>query len=323
MAAKSPEATRSGVVLVDKPEGPTSHDVVAEARRALGERRIGHTGTLDPFASGLLVLCVGRATRLVEYFHRLDKGYRARVRLGVETETHDREGEVVRESDAWRSLDDERIRSALASLTGSVLQRPPAFSAKRVGGERAHRAARAGRELVLEPVRVRVHALELVELDLPRVEIEARVGTGTYLRALARDLGRAFGCGGHLEALRRTRIGPFAVEEALAPDELGSAAEPREAGARHRAWIEPADALVWLPSRLLDDAEARAVAHGSVVAEGEIEPPRWSGPAEPEDEEGPETGNAPVALLHAGRLAAVAERRDGRLQPRKVFADAP
>ncbi len=321
MAATRADPTRSGVLLVDKPEGPTSHDVVVEARRALDERRIGHTGTLDPFASGLLALCVGSATRLVEYFHRLDKAYRATVRFGVETETHDTEGGVVSESDGWRALDRDDIATALGSLTGVVSQRPPSFSAKRVDGERAHRAARAGREVELEPVEVHVHALELVALDLPDAEIRARVGTGTYVRALARDLGRRLGCGAHLRALRRTRIGPFRVDEAIPIDALagGPGGAPQED--RRGWWIAPAEAFVWVPSRTLSDEEARRVAHGSAVGLGGLEPPRW--PA------GDSTGDVevaegdPVALLHGDRLAAVAEVRGERLQPRKVFADAP
>lgn len=320
MAATRADPTRSGVLLVDKPEGPTSHDVVVEARRALDERRIGHTGTLDPFASGLLALCVGSATRLVEYFHRLDKAYRATVRFGVETETHDTEGAVVSESDGWRALDRDGIASALGSLTGVVSQRPPSFSAKRVDGERAHRAARAGRELELEPVEVRVHALELVTLDLPDAEIEARVGTGTYLRALARDLGRGLGCGAHLRALRRTRIGPFRVDEAIPVDALadGPAVAPEDD--RPGPWIAPAEAFVWVPSRTLSDEEARRVAHGSAVGLGGLEPPRWTAEDAPGEAEAAE--GDPVALLHGDRLAAVAEVRADRLQPRKVFADA-
>lgn len=313
------ETAPSGVVLVDKPEGPTSHGVVARARSALGERRIGHTGTLDPFASGLLVLCVGPATRLVEYFHDLDKTYRARLRLGVETATHDTEGDVVGDSDAWRSVDRGRIAAALGSLTGAIRQRPPAFSAKRVDGERAHRVARAGREVELEPVEVRVHALELVELHLPSVVLEARVGTGTYVRALARDLGRELGCGAHLTSLRRTRIGPFRVERAAAPDAVGEARERWESGMRDGAWLEPAEALPWLPVRELDEDEARLVVHGSQVELGRLEPPGW--PESPDDGQAVNGGEGPVVLLHGGRLAAVAERRGERLQPRKVFAD--
>lgn len=314
MTTRRSESGLFGVLLVDKPEGPTSHDVVQAARRALGERRVGHTGTLDPFASGLLVLCVGRATRLAEYFHSLDKEYRALVRLGVETDTLDPEGAVVAESDAWRDLDAERVAGALDTLTGSVLQRPPAYSAKRVDGERAHRAARKGRDVELEPVRVEVHELEAVSIEIPEVEIRARVGTGTYVRALARDLGRALGCGAHLTRLRRTRTGPFEVGRAVDAAALDRADAPVGPGELGEAWYRPAGALAWLPTRELDGEEAAAVGHGSSVERGRIEAPRWVG------SDG--AASEPVVLLHDGRLVAVAEPRDGRLQPRKVFARA-
>ena len=312
MTTEGSEAAPFGTLLVDKPEGPTSHDVVALVRRVLGERRVGHTGTLDPSASGLLVLCVGRATRLAEYFHALDKEYRAVVRLGVETDTHDREGEVVAESEAWRELERDRVDEALSSRTGRISQRPPAFSAKRVGGERAHRAAREGREVELDPVPVTVHELEVTGFRPPDVELRAVVGTGTYVRALARDLGRDLGCGAHLRTLRRTRVGPFEVARALEVAALEEAGEEVLPTALGTAWLEPADALRWLPRRELDDGEARAVGHGTPVPRGRILPPR--------DEAA--SADGPVVLVHEGRLLAVAEERGDRLQPRKVFSRA-
>ena len=313
MTTEGSETSPFGILLVDKPEGPTSHDVVARVRRVLGEGSVGHTGTLDPFASGLLVLCVGRATRLAEYFHALDKEYRAVVRLGVETETHDREGAVVVESEAWREVERGRLDEALSSLTGQISQRPPAFSAKRVGGERAHRAARQGREVELDPVPVTVHALEVTGFRPPEVELRAVVGTGTYVRALARDLGRDLGCGAHLRTLRRTRVGPFEVARALEVAALEEAGEAVLPGALGSAWRQPAEALSWLPRRELDDDEARAVGHGTPVPRGRIRPPR-EGASAPAD--------GPVVLVHRGRLLAVAEEKGDRLQPRKVFSRA-
>ena len=274
---------------------------------------MGHTGTLDPFASGLLLHCVGRATRLAEYFHALDKEYRAVVRLGVETDTHDREGAVVAESEVWRDVERNRLRQALSALTGQIRQRPPAFSAKRVGGERAHRAAREGREVELEPVPVTVHGLEVTAFRPPDVELRAIVGTGTYVRAIARDLGRDLGCGAHLRTLRRTRIGPFEVARAVevaALEDVGEGVLPSALG---EAWREPSAALSWLPRRELDDDEADAVLHGTPVPRGRIRPPRDTTAA---------TGGGPIVLVHEGRLLAVAEERDDRLQPRKVFARA-
>ena len=313
MTTEGSEAAPFGILLVDKPEGPTSHDVVARVRRVLGERSVGHTGTLDPFASGLLVLCVGRATRLAEYFHALDKEYRAVVRLGVETDTHDREGTVVAESEAWREVERDRLDEALSSRTGRISQLPPAFSAKRVGGERAHRAARQGREVELDPVPVTVHELEVTGFRPPNVEFRAVVGTGTYVRALARDLGRDLGCGAHLRALRRTRVGPFEVGRALEAAGLEEAGEGVPTTALGTAWREPADALGWLPRRELDDDEARAVGHGTPVPRGRVRPPR---------DEAAASADGPVVLVHEGRLLAVAEERGDRLQPRKVFSRA-
>lgn len=302
-----------GLVLVDKEAGPTSHDVVARARRALGTRRVGHTGTLDPFATGLLLLLVGVATRLAEYFHLLDKTYEAVLRLGEETRTHDPEGETVRASGAWREVAPEDVRAVLEEHTGRILQRPPVFSAKRVEGRRAHRVARAGEEVELEPAAVTVHEAELLELAPPDARVRFRVSTGTYVRALARDVGRALGCGAHLRRLRRTRIGPFAVERA-AP--LGALAEGVAPEALGPAWLVPARGVAWLPSRPLGPEEAERVRNGVPVDAAGVRPP--------ELEAAPRDGREelPVALLHDGRLLAVAERRGNRLQPRKVFPDA-
>lgn len=302
-----------GVLLVDKDPGPTSHDVVDRVRRVLETRRVGHTGTLDPFASGLLVLLAGPVTRLAEYFHHLDKTYRAVLRLGEETRTHDREGETVRSSESWREIGRERLTSALAAHTGPIEQRPPAFSAKRVDGERAHRAARAGEEVELEPVTVIVHEAELLELAPPDVRVRFRVSTGTYVRALARDVGRWLGCGAHLRELRRTRIGPFGVARAARLADLRDDASPAGLG---EAWLDPVRGVAWLSSRALDDAEAERVRHGGRVAADGIEPPELDGPTPPDG------GDLPVALVHRGRLLAVAERRGESLQPRKVFPDA-
>lgn len=298
-----------GVLLVDKPEGPTSHDVVERARSILGTRSVGHAGTLDPFATGLLILCAGSATRLVEYLHLLDKTYEAVLRLGVETDTHDREGATVAESDAWREVTAGELERVAGAFIGRIRQRPPAFSAKKVDGRRAHRAARAGEQVELPEEEVRVERLELLGWDPPLARVRAEVATGTYVRALARDLGRELGCGAHLRALRRTAVGPFRVDRAAPATALEEGELPDP------AWLSPAEALAWLPSRRLEDEEARRVGHGSRVPEGRVEPPSRDGSIG-------DPGGLPVALLHEGRLLAVAERLDGQLQPRKVFPDA-
>lgn len=286
---------------VDKPAGPTSHDVVGRARRALDERRIGHSGTLDPFAGGLLLLCVGAATRLSEYLTELDKTYEATVLLGRGTDTLDRDGETVERDEVWRDLDAEAIRGALGALTGELSQVPPQFSAKKVEGERMYRKARRGERVALEPVLVRVHELELVELDLPRLRIGVRCSSGTYVRSLARDLADQLGTCGHLIELRRTRIGDFRVEDAVSLDDLD---RPERVEA---AWISPARAVAHLPSVRVDPERAAKMAHGQAV---------------PADDPDPIPESTPAAALLDGTLVAMVEREGDRIRPRKVFLRA-
>lgn len=304
--ARGTGRTAGGLLLVDKPSGPTSHDVVARARRALDRGSVGHTGTLDPFATGLLLLLAGDSTRLAEYFHRLEKVYLATLRLGEETETHDRTGATVRRSGEWRSLAAGEARTALAAFRGRIRQRPPAYSAKQVGGRRAHRAAREGEPMELEAEEVTVHELELVRWEPPEAELRAVVGTGTYVRSLARDLGRELGVGAHLAELRRTRIGPFEVDEAASGRDLEEPGLPLDPP----HLLSPSDAVAWLPRRRLSDEEVRRVGHGQRIDRGTIASGDRGGE--------PETGD-PVALVAGGRLAAVAELVPGALQPRKVF----
>lgn len=313
MAARE-DGDPTGVLLLDKPPGPTSHDAVDRARGALGLRRVGHTGTLDPFASGLLILCAGPSTRLAEYFGAPPKRYEAVLRLGVETETHDPEGDVAAESEAWRDVGEDELRRALAAHTGRIRQVPPAYSAKRVDGRRAHRAAREGRDVELEAEEVVVHELELLGFDPPEARVGCRVSTGTYVRSLARDVGRALGCGAHLRELRRTAVGPWTVGRALAWDDLEEG-RWREAatGGEEPAWLAPARSLPWLPTRELSAEEARRVRHGGRVPAGDVEPPRWRPAGD---------GRSPVLLVRDGRLLAVAEVAGDELQPRKVWPDA-
>ncbi|MDP2530505.1 MAG: tRNA pseudouridine(55) synthase TruB [Candidatus Palauibacterales bacterium] len=319
MTARSPEEGPDGVLLVDKSAGPTSTDVVRLARRCLDVRRLGHAGTLDPFATGLLLLCVGRATRLVRYLHLLPKSYRARVHLGVETSTHDPEGDVVSRSETWREVDRGGVEAAAAELTGRIEQVPPRFSAVKVGGRRAYEAARAGEELRLEARPVQVDSFRIVSFDPPELEVETVVGAGTYIRGLARDLGRALGCGAHLRTLRRTAIGPFAVAEAVADAELQASGARDLQGSG--AWRSPAAALAWLPSRELETDEIERVRHGGAVPRGSVVPGvRAAGPmVSGADGAGSGGSVSPVTLLRAGVLVAVAEPLGTVLQPRVVL----
>ncbi len=307
---KDSDGVVSGVLLVDKPEGPTSHDMVQLVRSALRIRRVGHTGTLDPFASGLLILCAGRATRLVDLFHLLPKRYSAQVALGMETTTDDLTGEPVVRPDARREIDRPELEQALMSLTGELSQVPPAYSAKRVRGRRAYSLAREGAAVELEPAAVTVHSMEVTSWDPPAVGLDIWVSTGTYVRALARDLGRSLGCGGHLAALRRTQIGPFVVGAGMSATEFepwpGSTVKPPDL-------MSPLNSLRWLPLRSLDSSEAEDVSYGKSVPQGMVAEPTSSG-YPPQD-----TSAWPVALAFEEDLVAVAERREGLLQPVKVL----
>ena len=288
-----------GLLPIDKPTGPTSHDIVARGRRALGIRRIGHSGTLDPFASGLLLLLVGGATRLAEYLAPLPKEYVARVRLGIRTSTDDPEGEVVAESDEWHGLSLEAVETALEPLRGEIEQMPPRYSAKKVAGRPAHRRVRAGEDVVLEPAKVVIHEIAVEAFDLPWVAFRVRCSTGTYIRALARDLGESLGVGAHLAELRRTRIGPFRVEDALPVGEL----ELEESVSR--ALVSPLDALGHIERVDLDEESAARVRMGQFLAAD-----AYGLPAE----------KSLLALSCGGQLVAVASVQEGRIRPRKVMA---
>lgn len=212
-------STESGLVVVDKPGGITSHDVVARVRRLAGVRKVGHAGTLDPMATGVLVLGVGRATRLLGHLTTADKRYAATIRLGVTTTTDDADGEVV-ETRPTDELSEEAVRSALSALVGEIDQVPSSVSAIKVDGRRAYARVRAGEQVDLPARRVVVHEIAVTALALPTLDVEVHCSSGTYVRSLARDLGAALGVGGHLTALRRTAVGPFRLADARTLDEL-------------------------------------------------------------------------------------------------------
>ena len=210
----------TGVLLIDKEPGWTSHDVVARSRRLTGQRRIGHTGALDPMATGLLVLCLGRATRLVEYMMPGEKAYEGEIALGQETDTDDAEGQPTRAGVLPQGPVD--LDAIARRFTGEIMQTPPAYSAVKVEGRRAYALAREGEVPELHPRPVRVSALRLERLAADRISVDVRCGPGMYVRSLARDIGRAIGCGAHLGSLRRTGSGPFHVREAVPVEALGA-----------------------------------------------------------------------------------------------------
>ena len=283
------DATTDGLLLVDKPAGVTSHDVVLAARRAFGESRIGHAGTLDPFATGLLVLLLGRATRLLPHLDGVPKEYEATIALGRETETDDLEGSTVREAALPSDL---AIAEAIPQLTGTLEQVPPAYSAKRVAGRRAYAAARAGDALVLAPARVTVFGWREVVRSGAELRAVISCGGGTYIRALARDLGRLTGSAAHLSALRRVRSGPFRVADAVSLDTL------RAGGATLRPAL---DALPTIPHVVLGGDDAERVLRGIAV---------------PRSDEG---NRAALVDGRSGALVALAEADGARWQPRVVM----
>lgn len=255
-----------GILVVDKPSGWTSHDVVARMRRLTKIKRIGHTGTLDPMATGVLVLCLGQATRLVEYLTGHDKRYQATIRLGVETDTHDADGRLTARQPV--DVSEVALRSALAAFVGEIEQVPPMFSALKRDGKKLVDLARKGVEVARAPRRITIHSIDLLAFDSPDATIDVHCSGGTYIRSLAHDLGRKLGCGAHLAVLRRTAVGDFTLDQAIS-------LETFEAAVVDGSWftlLRPLDAaLAWLPSiRLNDDEAARARQGMSLTHRNEI-----------------------------------------------------
>ncbi len=250
-----------GLLPVYKRPGPTSHDVVDMARRALGERRIGHTGTLDPMAEGLLLLCVGHATRLQQFLMRWDKCYRGTVRLGHATTTYDREGELMAPQGAVPALGPEFLAGLTERFSGSFEQVPPPYSAKKVAGRKMYELARNGQEVELEAKTVTVHALRIQALAADLLELEVTTSSGFYVRSLAHDLGLVLGCGGHLEHLQRSRIGPYLASAALDQETLSSAEPAVEIVGGHH-WVDLDAVELPLPSVDLNRTAGDCFVHG-------------------------------------------------------------
>ena len=289
-----------GVLLIDKPTGPTSHDVVVRLRRATGEKGIGHTGTLDPRATGLLPLVLGRATRLASLLTGGDKTYEATIRLGTATDTDDADGRPLAEPAATLPSD-EALEGALGAFRGTFDQLPPSHSAKKVGGRKAYELARRDEPVSLKPASVTVRALVCAGRADDLVHVRVTASAGFYVRALARDLGARLGCGAHLVALRRTHSGSFDVADALPLEE----AERLGPGVLRHV-LPPAAALPDLPSVKANEAGLRRALHGNPLGPEHLEG-RWVPPA---------TSPVPVRVLAIdGRLVALARSRGGALHP--------
>jgi tRNA pseudouridine55 synthase len=281
-------------VLVAKPAGPTSHDVVDVVRRALGEQRVGHLGTLDPFAKGLLVLVVGRATRLAPFAAEWSKSYEGVIRLGVTTDTDDATGAIVATA-PWTGVTPAQLADVIGRFRGGYEQRPPAYSAVKIEGERAYRRARRGEMVAPEPRPVEIRELEIVEAAVPDLQFRATVSAGTYVRSLARDIGAALGCGAHLTALRRTAVGPLRLADAVAPEAV--------------TWDALQDAAILvahLPRLQVDKKERNAVVHGRPIQSAThlIADSRKL-----------------IAVFAGDELLAVAEQVGDLLKPRVVVAE--
>jgi len=251
----------AGVLNLNKPAGMTSHDVVEAVRKLLGVRRVGHTGTLDPQATGVLPVCVGRATKIAQYLTQADKEYVLTLRLGIATDTQDAAGREISRVEEVR-VSRAEVEAILPRFTGTIRQVPPLFSAKRVGGERLYHLARRGQVVERTPVALTVHALELLGMEGPCVRLRVHCSKGTYARALCDDIGRALGVGGHLQDLVRTRSGRFALAEALTLDAL---AERVRAGRLDEVLMPVGEALEHLPAVRVAPEASRAVMHGAAL----------------------------------------------------------
>ncbi len=287
-----------GLLLVDKPSGPTSHDIVAAVRRATGGSRVGHAGTLDPLASGLLPLVLGRATRLVRFLPHSPKSYTGTFRLGLSTETDDVTGRALTRHDGPPPAAEE-VAAAAREFVGSRAQVPPRVSARKVGGQRLYRLARRGVEVTAPPSVVEVRAFDVAPAERAgSYEFTVTVSGGTYVRALVRDLGARLGCGGALESLRRTRIGPMRLEQAVAPPPAGQLSR--------RSVVPPEEMPLEPPPLRLDlpGDEQRFTRGGTVRLPGRTE-----------------IGDGYYRVTAAsGRLLGVAEKKDADLKPRVVLA---
>jgi tRNA pseudouridine55 synthase len=297
-----------GVLVVDKPAGPTSFDVVARVRRAAAARKAGHAGTLDPAATGVLVVCLGDAVRLQQFLTDGEKAYLATVAFGAATDTQDAMGRVLAEWDP-SGLTEGTVRAGLARFLGDIAQLPPMYSAVRVGGRRLFEAARSGEEVERSPRMVKVTSLELKDLAPPGgarrlCRLSVRCGKGTYVRTLAADLGSALGVPAHLSALARTASSGFTLEEATPLEELEALSREKGPEALRSRLVPPARALWTMPEQRLSLADAVALAHGKTL------------PADPQ------LGGKVRGVDAEGRLVAVCEVVSGRLRPVRVFFTA-
>jgi len=284
----------NGVLIVDKPAGMTSHDVVARVRRLAGERAVGHLGTLDPMATGVLPLVLGRMTRLAQFYAAAEKSYEGEIRFGFATDTYDAEGKPMSDPQPV-ALTFEQVSAAATHFRGTIQQMPPVFSAKKVAGVPAYKLARKKKEVELKPIQVEVREFEILSLDGDRARFRARVASGTYLRSVAHDLGQLLGVGGHLASLRRTRVGEFGLDEARTMEELQQAQDIES------LFVHPRRILPEFPSVTAPEESLARIRNGMAINL-------------------PEMSRAPLVKVFAGQaeLVCIASRVAGTLFHPKV-----
>jgi tRNA pseudouridine55 synthase len=256
----------SGVLVVSKPTGLTSHDVVQDLRRIFGTRRVGHTGTLDPAASGVLLACLGRGTKVAQFLTGYDKEYQAVIKLGATTDTYDGEGEIKETKENWK-VSPERIRDAVDSFRGEIWQLPPMHSAVKYKGKRLYQYAREKEKVARTKRKVEIKEIGIIDVNMPYVELKVSCSKGTYIRSLAHDVGQKLGCGAYLFSLRRTRVGPFRLEDALSP---GRISEVKKEGRLEEVLISVERALAHLPSVVVREDSVGSVQHGAPLVSSSV-----------------------------------------------------
>ncbi len=288
-----------GILIIDKPAGLTSHDVVSRVRRLAGQRRVGHSGTLDPLATGVLVLCLGRATRLVEYLTGLPKHYEGTVRLGFTTSTYDAEGEKI-PGGPVPALSPADLEPILDRFRGPIEQVPPIYSAIKQDGRPLYQMARRGEAVAAPPRAVTIYRLEVRDWTAPDLQIRVECSAGTYIRSLAHDIGQALGCGGYLAALRRTAVGAMALDRAVPLDDLSPETLPEHL-------LPPEAAVAHLPTLSVAEAEAEALIQGRSLPIAADHP----------------AGDRAAVFTAGGRFLGILARRETTWHPEKMFPPLP
>ncbi len=302
----------AGILVVNKPSGPTSHDVVASIRRHLRVKRVGHTGTLDPLAEGVLVVCLGEATKLAGYLTHAEKDYETTVRLGESTDTHDATGQVLESRPV--EVTREQVEAALEGFRGQITQIPPMYSALKKDGQRLYKLARKGEVVERDPRIVQVHRLDLTRFETPELDLSVTCGKGTYVRTLAHDIGEVLGCGAHLKSLTRTRVGLFGLDEAISLEDVRAVrdAEAKETLLTHL--VPMSEAMRDHPALRLDRRAIRGVVQGRALKPGEVASAGGGGLR---------PGQLTRLLDEEGQLVALGEVKSHGLQPIRVFRHNP